>query len=204
MLIRKAHPEDATAIANLMKRIQSELERPSLYIISDALRVQHKLSNNSYGFIIENEMNQIIAFCIFQNPLTTKPNLNPDPWNTAKDTLITELNYTPQKAANTMIADTIATRNDYRRQGLAQKLLSLCEQEAQYTYNKTNFITTIDPQNTPSRKNFEKAGYHPIKQYDTFATTPPNCIIYHNPLQQIPPGPTKKQTIQRIIYEKTL
>lgn len=141
-----ADVSDAAEIAMLMRIVQEFCPCRDFYVVSSLKRVEWKLRTNSFAYLAK-EGGRIVGFYMVEMPgLDRNENLG------------YELGFSENELNRVACMDSVAVDSDYRGLGLQRKLAALCEAEA-LARGCNIFLSTVDPRNTPSLRNYIVDGY---------------------------------------------
>lgn len=146
--IRPAVPEDAETIIEIMTIAHEAMADPAAYITDDLPYIKRHLVEEGFGLMAEVD-GVPAGFFVVSIPGMTEDNLGH------------LLDFTEQQLMQTALMDTAAVLPVYQGMGLMGKMFSqaVAKAEGQWPY----LLGTVHPDNTPSRRNFEKNGFTPLK-----------------------------------------
>lgn len=141
-----ATPEDADAIADLSKQVQTLLPCPDFFVRSTRDRIHWKLENNSFA-LLAYDRDVLAGFYLFEMP-------GFDP----KENLGYDINLDTSELGQVLCMGSVAVSPAYRGHGLQRRMAKLGEAEG-LRRGYTIYMATADPRNTPSVRNFLLGGY---------------------------------------------
>lgn len=146
--IRPAVPEDGETIIEIMTIAHEAMADQDAYITDDLSYIKRHLQDEGFGLMAEVE-GVPAGFFVVCFPEKTGDNLG------------YHLNFTEEQLMKTAIMDTAAVLPEYQGMGLMGRMFSAAVEmtEGEYPY----LLGTVHPDNTPSRRNFEKNGFVPMK-----------------------------------------
>lgn len=146
--IRPAVPEDAEEIYRIMHAAKNAMEAPERYITDELPYIREHVQKNGFGLVGEID-GQMVGFFLVNIPGQLEENLGH------------YLDFTPEQMEKTAIMDSAAVLSAYQGQGVMGRLFqaAVTQTETCYPY----LLGTVHPDNTASRRNFEKNGFRPIK-----------------------------------------
>ena len=143
--IRKAHMSDAETVYQIMVDAQKHIWDKNAYSIGDMEYVVYHIRDNGFTLVAEDGEN-IVGFLMVDIPGLGEDNLGYD------------LDFTEQQLMDTAIMESAAVLPEYQGRGIMGAMFKQAVEmtEREYTY----LLGTVHPDNTPSRRNFEKLGFH--------------------------------------------
>lgn len=146
--IRPARPEDAETIIEIMTIAHEAMADPDAYITDDLPYIKEHLEEKGFGLMAEVD-GFPAGFFVVCYPERTKDHLG------------YHLDFSEEMLMKTAIMDTAAVLPRYQGMGLMGKMFVAAVEmtEGVYPY----LLGTVHPDNTPSRRNFEKNGFTPRK-----------------------------------------
>lgn len=146
--IRPAVPEDGATIIEIMTIAHEAMEDKDAYITDDLPYIEKHLGDEGFGLIAEVD-GVPAGFFVVCIPQKTGDNLG------------YHLDFTEEQLMKTAIMDTAAVLPEFQCMGLMGRMFSTAVEMAEGTY--PYLLGTVHPDNTPSRRNFEKNGFTPMK-----------------------------------------
>lgn len=146
ILIRPAMAEDAETISAIMHIAHAAMEDPGAYITDDLAYISHHIQRDGFGLMAEAD-GKAVGFFLVCVPGAEENNLGH------------YLDFSTEQLLKTALMDSVAVLPEYQGMGIMGKLFqeALRLAEADYPY----LLGTVHPENTPSRRNFEKHGFTP-------------------------------------------
>lgn len=144
MKIRFAVMDDAEIIYRIMVTAQQAIWDKNAYVIGDMEYITSHIAEKGFMLVAE-EAGRILGFFMVDIPGLSEDNLGYD------------LGFTREQLLNTAIMESAAVLPDHQGKGimgsLFRKAVELTERKYQY------LLGTVQPDNYPSRRNFEKCGF---------------------------------------------
>ena len=144
MIIRLAVMDDAERIYRIMVTAQEAIWDKNAYVIGDMDYITRHISDNGFTLVAEEE-GHILGFFLVDIPGLCEDNLGYD------------LGFTREQLLDTAIMESAAVLPEYQGRGIMGALFHRAVEltEGEYTY----LLGTVQPDNYPSRRNFEKCGF---------------------------------------------
>lgn len=144
MIIRLAVMDDAERIYRIMVEAQEAIWDKNAYVIGDMDYITRHISDNGFTLVAEEE-GHILGFFLVDIPGLCEDNLGYD------------LGFTREQLLDTAIMESAAVLPEYQGRGIMGALFHRAVEltEGKYTY----LLGTVQPDNYPSRRNFEKCGF---------------------------------------------
>ena len=143
MELRIAKMSDAESIYNIMVIGHETIWDKNAYVIGDREYIARHIEENGFTLVAE-EDGKIVGFFLVDIPGLHEDNLGYD------------LGFTPEQLLDTAIMESAAVLPEYQGRGIMGKMFreAVKRTETEYTY----LLGTVQPDNLPSRRNFEKCG----------------------------------------------
>lgn len=144
MNIRLAVMEDARRIYHIMVTAQEAIWDKNAYVIGDMEYITSHIEDNGFTLVAEAD-GLIVGFFLVDIPGLDEDNLGYD------------LGFNEEQLLDTAIMESSAVLPDYQGRGIMGALFRKAVEmtEGEYTY----LLGTVQPDNQPSRRNFEKCGF---------------------------------------------
>ena len=144
MKIRFAVMDDAETIYGIMVTAQETIWDKNAYVIGDMEYITSHIAEKGFTLVAE-EDGTICGFFLVDLPGLSEDNLGYD------------LGFTQEQLLDTAIMESAAVLPAYRGKGIMGALFRKAVEltEGEYTY----LLGTVQPDNYPSRRNFEKCGF---------------------------------------------
>lgn len=144
MNIRLAVMDDTNTIYRIMVTAQEAIWDKNAYVIGDMDYITRHISDNGFTLVAEEDGN-ILGFFLVDIPGLSEDNLGYD------------LGFTREQLLDTAIMESAAVLPQYQGRGIMGALFRKAVEltEGEYTY----LLGTVQPDNVPSRRNFEKCGF---------------------------------------------
>lgn len=144
IIIRPAVPEDAGAVYRIMYQAQAAMADPTAYITDTLEYITHHISRDGFCLVAEADGTPVGFF------LVCVPGLE-------ENNLGYYLNYSREQLMKTAMMDSAAVLPEYQGKGIMGRMFRMATEIAEQDY--PYLLGTVHPDNTPSRRNFEKCGY---------------------------------------------
>lgn len=144
MHIRFAVMDDAETIYSIMVTAQEAIWDKNAYVIGDMDYITRHISQNGFTLVAEEE-GEILGFFLVDIPGLSEDNLGYD------------LGFTEKQLLDTAIMESAAVLPEHQGKGIMGALFhrAVALTEGEYAY----LLGTVQPDNLPSRRNFEKCGF---------------------------------------------
>ena len=144
MKIRFAVMDDADTIYNIMVTAQKAIWDKNAYVIGDMDYITRHISDNGFILVAEEEGN-LLGFFMVDIPGLCEDNLGYD------------LGFTQEQLLDTAIMESVAVLPEHQGRGIMGALFRRAVEltEGEYSF----LLGTVQPDNYPSRRNFEKCGF---------------------------------------------
>lgn len=150
MIFRKANRNDAELLAASMKKIRSDMDDPSIYVIDEAEELE-KYIDGEHGFaLLAEEKNMLAGYFVFRFPDINEP-----------EHLGDYLNLTSEEKEHVVYMDSAGVFQNFRGQGLQGRLLRAGEELLKDTKYHTA-LSTISPDNPASLNTLLRDGFEII------------------------------------------
>lgn len=144
VVIRKAVLSDSETIMEIMTLAHEAMEDKGAYITDDLPYIKEHITQKGFGLMAEVDGVPAGFF------VTAFPGLD-------ENNLGRELGFSQEQLLKTALMDTAAVLPRYQGMGLMGRMFAEAVRlaEGEYPY----LLGTVHPENTPSRRNFEKNGF---------------------------------------------
>lgn len=144
MELRIAKMSDAEAVYNIMVIGHETIWDKNAYVIGDMEYITSHIEDNGFILVAE-EDDKIVGFLMVDIPGLHEDNLGYD------------LGFTEEQLLDTAIMESSAVLPEYQGKGIMGAMFRRAVEmtEGEYTF----LLGTVQPDNLPSRRNFEKCGF---------------------------------------------
>lgn len=142
--IRTATLADGESILKIMEAAHGAMENPSAYITDDLAYIREHITTRGFGLMAEVD-GYPAGFFVVATPGLDKNNLG------------YHLNFSEKQLKQTALMDTAAVLPAYQGMGIMGMMFARAVEQAAQSY--PYLLGTVHPENTPSRRNFEKQGF---------------------------------------------
>ena len=148
-LIRKADISDAEEIYHIMQETYAALEDKSLYVCDDLEYIKQHIVKEGFTIVACTETDRIVGSFIVRFPGENEDNLGYD------------VGLSEEDLSKVVHMDSAVVLPEFRGNGLQGKMLKYAEENIDV--EKYRFwVTTVAPNNAPSKNTLLKAGYQEV------------------------------------------